>query len=54
MTVHAKLTLLVAIEGGVAGGALGFDVGMTRYNVTGHHQRFQLCLCNVKTEGAKH
>ena len=54
MTVHAEFTLLVAVEGDMAGVTLGFDVGMTRDNVTGHNQRFQLRLCNVKTEGAKH
>jgi len=46
--------LLVTIKGDVTGLALSLDVRMVRNNLARHYQRFELSLCNVKTERAKH
>ena len=54
VAVHTQFGLLVAIERNVAGPALGLEVCVTGNHFARHDQRFQLCLCDVKTECSKH
>lgn len=44
----AKFLLLAAIELDVTGGAFLLDVRMSCYDIARHHQRFQLCVRNIK------
>ena len=54
VTVHTEFDLLVTIKCDVTGPALGFNISMPGNKVARHYQRFQLSLCDVKTEHAKH